>query len=243
MFATVDVALFRINPEVGSGQLELLLWRRKADSDTFPNCFALPGGYVFENTDEQLQDTVSRLIINKVGVEPAHIEQVCTVGNAKRDPRGWSMTVLHLALVPFSRSALVSDEQCWVPARHYANSTAQEQNKGDKNQQNNDHALPFDHNQLVTLAVERLSSKALYTSQPLYLAEPTCSLPELQRIYEELLQNKLHKKAFRDRLLATNLLVDTGKRIQGRGSPTVLYHIQQTGITTFERVMQGHKKD
>ncbi len=225
MIATVDVVLFRIN----NATLELLLYRRKADSEVFPGIFTLPGGYVFEDIDACMTETVQRLISLKVGVKPAYIEQVCTVGNRDRDPRGWSLTVLHLALVPYSQSSLCSDERHWVNARQFLDATT--------------NPLPFDHNYLVSLALERLSSKSRYTSLPLYLAEQRSSLPELQRIYEEVLDNKLHKKAFRDRLLAAELLIDTGERFHGRGSPTVIYQIKQHGIATFERLMQGHKTE
>ena len=227
MLTTIDVVLFRWNGE----RLELMLWKRHPDADVYPNQITLPGGFISDYSKAELADVVNCLIEEKIGVQPAYLEQVCTVGNANRDPRGWSITVLHLALIPYSQSAPFSDEQRWVDAKKYA------QPEGSQS------SLPFDHNKLIQLALERLSSKAQYTALPLYLAEPVTTLPELQKLYEEILDNKLHKKAFRDRLFAAHLLEDTGDRIQGRGSPKAIYRIQQQGVVTFDRLMQGHKKE
>jgi hypothetical protein len=100
--------------------------------------------------------------------------------------------------------------------------------------------LSFDHNELLEKALERLSTKARYSTLPLYLAEQELKLPELQRIYEVVLGNPLHKRAFRERILSANVLEDTGQRVQGRGSLATIYRYQpDCAVRLFDRMMQG----
>lgn len=226
MISTVDAVVLR----AGHDDLEVLLWQRPTNSNAYPGAWALPGGWVYEDRDSDLADTVKRLLASKIGLIPDHLEQVVTVGSRYRDPRGWSMTVVHLALVRFSASHLERPDVRWVSVRELQQSGAK--------------SLPFDHHQLIALALERLTARAGYTTLPLYLAERELKLPELQRIYERVLGNPLHKRAFRERILAANVLEDTGRRVQGRGSPAVIYRYRaDQRVCMFDRVMQGATGD
>jgi|GEM_PF-5130504 len=44
-------------------------------------------------------------LIEKAGVKAPHLEQVTAVGNPNRDPRGWSVTSLYMALIPYAPTA------------------------------------------------------------------------------------------------------------------------------------------
>lgn len=219
MISTIDTVLLRIADQ----SLQVLLWQRPADSRAFAGEWALPGGWVFEDLDQTLEQATCRILEQKVGLTPDYIEQVATIGNHQRDPAGWSMTVLQLALIRYSGSPLQHANTQWVSV--------------DRARQTQ---LPFDHNALLEKALERLSTKARYSTLPLYLAEHELKLPELQRIYEVVLGNPLHKRAFRDRILSANVLEDTGKRVQGRGSLATIYRYQANcSVRLFDRMMQG----
>jgi 8-oxo-dGTP diphosphatase len=219
MISTIDTVLLRIADQ----SLQVLLWQRPADSRAFAGEWALPGGWVFEDRDQTLEQATCRILEQKVGLKPDYIEQVATIGNHQRDPAGWSMTVLQLALIRYSGSPLQHANTQWISV-DLARQTQ----------------LPFDHNALLEKALERLSTKARYSTLPLYLAEHELKLPELQRIYEVALGNPLHKRAFRDRILSANVLEDTGKRVQGRGSLATIYRYQANcPVRLFDRMMQG----
>ncbi len=221
MISTIDAVLLRI----ADNELQVLLWQRPENSRVFANRWALPGGWVFEDQDKTLEDATCRILEQKVGLKPDYIEQVATIGNHNRDPAGWSMTVLHLALIRYSRSALTHPDTQWVSLDSLRQSMIQ---------------LPFDHAELLEKALERLSTKARYSTLPLYLAEQELKLPELQRIYEIVLGNPLHKRAFRERILSASVLEDTGVKVQGRGSPATIYRYQpDCAVRLFDRMMQG----
>jgi len=225
MISTIDAVLLRIL----DNQLQVLLWQRPAESEVFAAHWALPGGWVYEDTDKTLEEATCRILENKVGLTPDYIEQVVTVGNNHRDPRGWSTTVLHLALIRTSISSVTHSDTQWVNVENILERRL---------------LLPFDHALLLETALERLSTKARYSTLPLYLAEHELKLPELQRIYEIVLGNPLHKRAFRERILSADVLTDTGVRIQGRGSPATIYrYAPSCPVMLFDRMMQGAQTD
>lgn len=87
------------------GQLKLLLIRRAAHP--CQHKLSLVGGFIAPNEDAI--QTCQRVIKKEAGLDlPApHIEQLLTVSNPQRDPRGWVMTIAHLVYLPSQALALL----------------------------------------------------------------------------------------------------------------------------------------
>jgi len=94
---TVDVAV--VAP--GAGRWRVLLVQRR--NPPFAGRWALPGGYV--EPYEPLEAAARRELREETGLEPAHLEQVHTFGDPGRDPRGWTISVAHLARVSEEQAA------------------------------------------------------------------------------------------------------------------------------------------
>ena len=54
--------------------------------------------------------------------------------------------------------------------------------------------LPFDHNDIIAAAVDRIRKKSQYSSLPCHLAGEAFTLPKLQIIYEACLGGKLKQR-------------------------------------------------
>jgi len=202
--ATVDVAIFSIREDA----LRLLLVRRPDGADEpFPGQWALPGGFIDTARDVDLEGCAMRKLADKTGFRIPYLEQVGGFGNAKRDPRGWSVTQLYFALVP--PDAAVPDESSaqWH-AVHGDGVGAR---------------LAFDHKQLVRAALTRLRNKVEYTSLPVYLVTEPFTLGELQRAFEVVLDRSVNKAAFRTRVLSAGLVESTGEFRPGPTRPAELY--------------------
>jgi ADP-ribose pyrophosphatase YjhB (NUDIX family) len=90
---TVDLVIFALSAE----GLEVLTLRRT--EDPFAGRWALPGGSVHVDEDADLEAAARRLLRGKTGVTAPDLEQLQKFGNAKRVPRGWTISVSYVALL------------------------------------------------------------------------------------------------------------------------------------------------
>lgn len=202
---SVDIAIFTLL----NGKLHVLLVER----GDFPHKgrWSLPGGFINQQLDTDLHSAALRKLTEKTGVEAPHLEQVATIGSAERDPRGWSVTALYMALIPYAPTADFIDTV--ADARWWPLSAALKQN------------LAFDHAELIAQARERLRTKTGYTLLPAYILNAPFTLTQLQQAFEELLGTSVEKKSFRRRIMATELLEEVGEGLPegGRGRIATLY--------------------
>lgn len=191
---SVDTAIFAIVDH----KLSILLVKR----NEYPalNKWSLPGGFIDLKKDKAIDDTAYRKLYEKTGVKSPYLEQVESVGSAKRDPRGWSVTVLYYALIDHHKvkTNRGNQEVAWVAL--------------DEVQKN--YSLAFDHNDLLNAAYERLQAKVTYTALPIELLPKEFTLTELQTIFEIILKRDLPIKSFRRRIESADLIVNTGKSKQ-----------------------------
>lgn len=226
ILASVDIVALRLNAD---NQLQVLLIRR--EREPYIEQWALPGVVINgRSADLNLEAAAARALHSKAKVTPHYMEQVGTVGNSVRDPRGWSMSTVYLALVP--SSAELADERLqFIPLAHIVN---------------REMPLPFDHCQLIQQAAERLTSKAVYTSLPLYLLEPRFTVLEAMSAFTACLNQRLQNTSLRrrlERMKQDGWLEDTAElRYPKLGRPqSVLLHTPKTtrgmgaGLYTFER--------
>lgn len=216
VICTVDVVLLTLLGE----ELAAVLLRR--EHAPFQGALAIPGGYVHPEDDLSAHDAAMRVIKDKTGIVAPYLEQLATFSGAKRDPRGWSVSVAHYALVPYELLAARRDEAVHiVPVPQLG-------------------ALPFDHNAMIATALERLRNKSQYSSLPCFLAGETFTLPQLQRLYELLLGESLNKVSFRRKMAEMDILdaVDGQFDAPGAHRPAQLYRLKtavKKTLTVLER--------
>ncbi|MES2676559.1 MAG: NUDIX domain-containing protein [Pseudomonadota bacterium] len=208
---SVDVAIFTFI----DGKLHILMVER----GDYPHKgrWSLPGGFINQKQDKDLHATALRKLKEKTGVKAPHLEQVTTLGNANRDPRGWSVTSLYMALIPYAPTAEFIATV--VGARWWPVAIALKQ------------SLAFDHGDLIAQARERLRAKAGYTALPMYVLNAPFTLTQLQQTYEELLGVVLEKKSFRRKFPVDQLLEEVGEGLPegGRGRIATLYRPRKGG--------------
>ena len=218
---SVDMAIFAVD----DGVLKVLLVKRS--DHPFKSHWALPGGFADLKKDRSIEETALRKLTEKTGVSLSYLEQVKSVGNAARDPRGWAVTILYYALIDFEAVSQSLDESEWVNLKAAANRD-----------------LAFDHAELLTAAAERLRSKTRYAALPLSLMPPQFTLTELQHMFEIVLDEPLEKKSFRRRMNAAGILEETGQSRATGKRPAALYRTNDSfkDDFIFPGLLDGRRK-
>ncbi len=221
LISTVDTVIFTVFDK----QLHVLTIKRQAPP--FAGCWALVGGFVDKYNDEDLQATARRKLAEKTGVETPYLEQFGSIGNATRDPRGWSVTTVYFALI--SANEVVLQAGKGASAIQWA--AIEDNGIAD--------TLAFDHADILAQCLERLRSKVLYTTLPVHLMPDDFTLRELQTVYEIILNKKIEPKSFRRRLLGADILQETGEIKSERGRPSMHYRLKNKDVHFFLRNLES----
>ena len=233
---TCDVIVFTIR----DGRLQVLLVRR--GRPPFRGRWAIPGGFV--EKDEPLEAAARRELEEETGLRDVYLEQLYSFGDPGRDPRGHTVTVAHLALVNPAR--FEGEGARPSPAIRPGKRGTGNPEPGTANllRAGDDAAalrwfpahrpppLAFDHNRVLAVALERLRNKLFYTTVGFEFLGREFTLPELQRVYEILLNRRQDKRNFRRRILSLGILKPLGRtRREGRHRPARLYAFRKPGWT------------
>lgn len=205
---TTDVVVFTLTPE---RRLAVLLIERGIPP--FQGQYAIPGGFV--QLDEDLETAARRELAEETGVtERVSIDQLATFGTPERDPRGRTITIAYMALVPFSQVSHARGGDDAAAAKFFVI-------EGDHpvDERGKKIALAFDHDLVVRTAVERLRGRVTYTTAPFALMPEEFTLSELQAAYEAILGRELHRRAFRQRMESERWVIETGKTRGGAHRP------------------------
>jgi ADP-ribose pyrophosphatase YjhB (NUDIX family) len=209
----VDVVLFTI----AEGRLHVALARRTNPDEPFAGRKALVGGFIHVDEDRDADATAARILRAKAGLTDVYIEQLQTFSGRKRDPRGWSVSIAYMALVPLARFREAGREEVTLrPAEDVS-------------------GLPFDHDEILATALRRLRGKGAYSTLPARLLDSTFTLAAMQQVYEQDMGTALDTSSFRRKVAELDIIEDTGEMESGeRRRPGRLFRLKGN-VTTFNR--------
>lgn len=148
------------------GALHVLLIRRK--HGPFDGWWALPGGCVDEN--EPVDVAGARELYEETGLTDVPLRQLFTIGDPGRDPRGWCVTVVYIAVIDWRRHTLKPGDDAqhveWRPAANLPR-------------------LAFDHAKVIRVAVERLATHFAHPGAGLVATPESYSEAELDIMWRD----------------------------------------------------------
>jgi 8-oxo-dGTP diphosphatase len=183
---TTDCVVFGLDKE----DLKVLLIQR--DIEPFMGQWALPGGFI--QVGEPVDACARRELEEETGLKNIFLEQLYTFGAPERDPREHVVTVAYYALVNLldhaPKAATDARNAAWFSLDDLP-------------------SLAFDHDQILSKALERLKGKVRYQPIGFELLPEKFTLTQLQNLYEIILETKIDKRNFRKKVIKLGILIET----------------------------------
>lgn len=195
---TVDLAIFSIR----DAELAVLLVQRA--EHPFRGGWALPGGFV--RAEESVTEAAARELAEETGLVDfgGHLEQLRTFGEVGRDPRMRVISVAHLAFAPDLPQPVSGSDAAdarWWPVDRIGAAGLE---------------LAFDHEQILTAALERVRSKLEYSTLATAFVREPFTLGELHAVYQAVWGADLDLGNFRRKVLASPGFVEPDPDSGGR---------------------------
>lgn len=184
---TTDCVIFSFD----GTDLKVLLVQRGIEP--YKNCWAFPGGFL--RMDETAEEGAKRELQEETGLVAECIEQFHTFSDVHRDPRGRVVTIAFYALVKQSEVKGGDDAQNaqWFSIKDIPH-------------------LAFDHDYILRLAQRALKEKICFEPIGFELMDQEFTIPDLQRLYEAILEVKFDRRNFQKKILQTGILNDVDVR-------------------------------
>lgn len=179
----VDCIIFGFDGD----DLKILLIKR--DFQPEMGKWSLMGGFLKQN--ENLDQAADRILRTLTGINNVYMEQLHSYSKLDRDPAERTISVAYYALINIENHNEELIEK--YGAKWFSISKAPN--------------LIFDHNTMVKDAIQRLRYKTSKEPIGFELLPPKFTMKQLQKLYESILDEKLDKRNFINKINAMNILV------------------------------------
>lgn len=178
---------------VDKGVLKVLLIKRK--NEPFKDTWALTGGALYN--DEDLEEGLAREIYEKTGLKDIEVKFSKVFGKKDRSPIMRMIAITYIGMIDASKVEVSKDTLKTSNAEWF---------KIEKIPQ-----LAYDHNEIITESIKKLKEEILKTDLLKVFFPSGFTLPELQKIYESILNKKLDRRNFRKKILNLDIIEITDK--------------------------------
>lgn len=190
----------------------LVTYRPDDENDPHPNACGLAGVYININIDETYESAAIRALREKAHLTKIpYLEQLQSFGDRARDKRHWTGTLVYLGYVSEDEVELTSNNVRWLPISEIdcIDNWA------------------FDHKHIIEYAISKVKEQAQYSTQVIKMLGNKFTQPQLQELYEIVLEEKLDKSSFRKQVRESGLLIELeGEKIKpAKGAPAQCYTI------------------
>jgi 8-oxo-dGTP diphosphatase len=181
---------------------------------------ALPGGFV--QTAENLNDAVRRGLKERTGLDNIYLEQFYTFGDVARYKPEIMQAILEANNHEISKFEWMLDR--FISVAYYALINYDEvvpkpdslSDSCEWYDLDNLPKLMLDHEEIVTKALQTLRDNLERKLVGMNLLPPIFTLTELQKVYEAILGEKLHRGTFQRKILSLGILQRHEKQFSGK---------------------------
>lgn len=201
----VIVSLFTVE----KGITKVLLVRRT--NEPYKGEWSLPSGALYNN--ELIKDGALRELKEKTGIELKDVSSFKIFDDINRSPLQRMIGIGFMGIIDSSKVEVIrktnkTSNADWFDISNIPN-------------------LAYDHNDVLSSAIDTLKERIITTDILKTFFPNGFTLPELQQVYESVLNIKIDRRNFRKKML--NLITDTGKEINYLGrKPAKLYKFNKS---------------
>lgn len=176
---------------IEKGVLKILLVKRK--NQPFQNTWALTGGALYN--EEDLEEGLHREIYEKTGLKNIEVKFSKVFGKKDRSPVMRMVAITYIGMVDASKVEIEKDTLKTSNAAWFTLDDIPQ--------------LAYDHNEILTASIKNLKEAILKTDLLKVFFPQGFTLPELQKIYEAILDKKLDRRNFRKKIINSNIIFAT----------------------------------
>lgn len=196
---------------VEGNHIKVLLIKRK--NEPYKEKWALVGGALYNN--EQLEDGVRREIFEKTGIKDVELYQYGVfdeLGKTEDIPMRM-VAIAYLGLIDGKKTKIIKENRNTVDVAWFDIDKVPD--------------LAFSHNEILNKEIEKLRELILKSNILKVLLPKEFTMPQLQSIYEGILNKTFDRRNFRKKILSLNIIDDTNKEISLNGNkPSKLYRFK-----------------
>ena len=176
---------------VDKGVLKVLLVKRK--NNPYKDFWALTGGALYN--DEDLEDGRNREIYEKTGLKNIEVKFSKVFGKKDRSPVMRMIAISYIGIIDASKVEIAKDTLKTSNAEWFEITSIPK--------------LAYDHNEIIEEAIKTLKEEILKTDLLKVFFPNGFTLPELQKVYESILEKKLDRRNFRKKMLSLDMIIPT----------------------------------
>jgi len=224
---SIDCVVFGFDSDLS---LKVLLITRKENPNAFSKKSktqtALPGDLI--KPDEELDPAAKRILKSLTSIDKIYLKQFAIFSDPNRvkqvkdqiwlrsfrkNPEERVVTVGYISLVNIQdfkpQASYFADDVIWTSISEIPE-------------------LTFDHNQIVDAALEFMKKELNHKMSSILLPK-NFTLPQLQKLYEDVLDKKIDKRNFRKQILREGVIVKTTNinKTGRKGKPAAFYQFNE----------------
>ncbi len=197
---------------VDEGRAKVLLVRRK--NEPYKDMWALVGGALYNN--ETLENGTRREIKEKTGINDLDIYQFGVFDEKDKTPtiNMRMVAITYLGIIDCKHTNILKKSRNTKDVEWFDIKNIPE--------------LAFTHNEILSKAIEKLRELIVQSNILKALLPVEFTMPELQKLYESILNKEFDRRNFRKKILSLNIVEDTNKEINLNGKrPAKLYRFKK----------------
>lgn len=194
---------------IQDGVLKILLVKK--NKDPYKGYWILPGGIITK--EKTLEETLEYAITEQVGLSNLKYEESSIFSDINRVP---DKRLLGLSVISIVDEIKVMTQQ---EETNYEYSWFSIENLP---------KIGYDHSSIIEKSIELLKSKLNQSKTLMQIYPSDFTLPEIQRVCEQVLTKEIDRRNFRKKFLTLNLIEETGDKVAGAaGRPAKLYRFKE----------------